>query len=129
MIIRREVGKHLEAGVIEPLRVSAAVLVPNSDGSIRFCVHIRTFNSVTVTESYPLSRRDDCIGSLGEAKVFSTLDCSSSFWQLPVLQGDKNKMAFFCHAGTYRSCRGPFGLHNATETFQRALDILLLQYR
>lgn len=66
---------------------------------------------------------DDCIESLCEATAFSTLDCNSSFWQVPATEEDKTKTAFVCHAGTYRYKRMPLGLQNAIGTFYRALDI------
>jgi len=68
---------------------------------------------------------DDCIDFLGDAKVFSTLDCISGSWQIPVADEDWDKTTFVCHEGAYRYIRLPFGLSNAPETFQRAIDTIL----
>lgn len=78
------------------------VLVHKPDGSILFCVDFRKLNSATVTESYHLSIMEDCIESLGEATVLSTLDCNGGFWEVPIPEENKNKTAFVCYAGTYR---------------------------
>ena len=72
---------------------------------------------------------DECLDSLGEAKYFTTLDCNSGYWQIPISKEDRNKTNFTCHAGTYRFLRMPFGLCNAPATFQRTVDILLSGYR
>jgi len=60
------------------------VVVRKPDGTMRFCVDYRQFNEVAVREVYPLPRMDDCFDFLGAAKVFSTLDCNSGYWQIPV---------------------------------------------
>jgi hypothetical protein len=71
----------LRAGVIEPATsewASPVVLVPKPDGSMGFCLDYRMFKAVTVRDSYPLPRMDDFIDYLGDASVFSTLECNSA---------------------------------------------------
>jgi len=92
---------------------------------LRLCVDYRLLNAVSKRDSYPLPRMDECIDSLGEAKVFSTLDCNAGYWQVLIADGDCEKTAFVCHKGAYHYKRMPFGLTNAPATFQRALDIIL----
>jgi len=80
---------------------------------------------VTVRDVYPLPHMDDCIDFLGGAKVFSTLDCNSGYWQIPVADEDRDKTAFVCHEGAYRYIRLPFGLSKALANFQRAIYMIL----
>ena len=68
---------------------------------------------------------EDCIDSLGDETIFSTLDCNSGYWQVPVAPADRDKTSFTTFLGTFRFLRMPFGLKNAPATFQRALDIIL----
>jgi len=56
---------------------------------------------VTKKDSYPIPRMEDCIDSLGYARVFSTLDCNAGYWQIPMAPDDIDKTAFTCHMGTY----------------------------
>ena len=131
-IVKAEVERQLKAGVIEPSQsawASPVVIVPKPDGTPRFCVDYRRLNAVTVRDSYPLPRMDDCIDSLGHARVFTTLDAMCGYWQLPIRPGDMEKTSFTCHQGTFMYNRMPFGLCNAPATFQRALDIILAGYR
>jgi len=53
---------------------------------------------------------DDCIDFLGDAKVFSTLDCNSGYSQIPVADEDRDRTTFVCHEGENREIRIPFGL-------------------
>ena len=72
---------------------------------------------------------DECIDSLGSATVFSTLDCNSGYWQIPMAPEDMEKTAFISHYGLYRFRRMPFGLKNATGTFQRIAYIIMASVR
>lgn len=56
---------------------------------------------MTVKGSHLIRPMDDNIDLLGSAKVFSTLDAYSRYWQVSVKDEDRDKKAFVCHAGTY----------------------------
>ena len=86
-------------------------------------------NAMTIRDSYPIPRMDESIDSLGDAVIFSTLDCNSGYWQIPMAEKDKDKTAFISHYGLYRFIRMPFGLKNAPGTFQRAADVILAQFK
>lgn len=126
--IAEHVKQKLDAGVIEPASrewASPVILAPNKDGTLRFCVDFRRLNEKTNPDSYPLPRMDDCLDSIGDAQIFTTLDCNSGYWQIPIAGEDRDKSSFTTHRGTYRYKRMHFGLRNAPETFQRALAIVL----
>jgi len=81
-VIAKEVQRQWNLGAIEPSSAEWAlpvVLIPKPDGMMRFCVDYRQLNEVTVRDVYPLPRMDDFIDFLGDAKVFSTLDCNSGY--------------------------------------------------
>jgi hypothetical protein len=87
-----EIQLMLKADVFEPATfvwASPIVLVAKPDGSTRFCVDYRRLNAVTVRDSYPLPLMDECIDSLGDAKIFTTLYCNSGYWHVPVRPEDR----------------------------------------
>ena len=130
--VAKEVKKRLKAGVIEPANTewaSQVVLVPKKDGSLRFCVDYRRLNAKKLADLYPLPRMDDCLDSLGDAAVLTTLECNSGYWQIPVAPEDRDKTTFTTHMGTFRHLRMPFRLHGAPATFQRARNIILSRVR
>jgi Reverse transcriptase (RNA-dependent DNA polymerase) len=65
-----------------------------------------------------------CIDSLGDAVIFTTLDCKHGYWQIPVHPKNRDKTTFTSRYGIYRFLRLPFVLRNALATFQRAIDII-----
>jgi hypothetical protein len=119
-MLKEEVIEQETSGWASPI-----VFVAKPDGSTLFCVDYRRLNAVTVRDSYPLPRMDECIESLGDAKILTTLDCNSGYWQIPVRPEDREKTTFTSHEGLYWFLRMPFGLRNAPATFQRFVDINL----
>ena len=125
---KAEVDRMRSMGVIEPSTwewASPVVMVPNPDGSVRFCIDYRKLNLTTVKDAYPIPRIDECIDSLGDSRVSSTLDCNAGYWEIPVAEEDKHLTAFTCHSGAWQCVRRPFGLCNAPATFQRAINMIL----
>ncbi len=76
-MVQDELKAMLELGVIEESHsdwASPIVLVPKTDGSIRFCVDYRNVNAVSKFNAYPMPRVDELLDRLSSAHFYSTLD-------------------------------------------------------
>ncbi|UYV60360.1 K02A2.6-like [Cordylochernes scorpioides] len=127
-IIQNEVDKMIEADVIQPSEspwASPVVLVKKKDGSWRFCVDYRGLNKITKKDVYPLPRIDDALDCLREARMYSTMDLKTGYWQIEIDEEDREKTAFITPDGLFEFKVMPFGLCNAPRTFERMMDSLL----
>ena len=131
--VRREemvqVQQMLASDVIRPSNspwASPVVMVKKKDGNLRFCVDFRQLNAATVKDAHPLPRIDDLLDALHWARWFSSLDLKSGYWQVPIMERDKEKTAFRTSSGQlYEFNQVPFGLCNSPATFSRLMDRVL----
>ena len=126
--LTKEVEYMLHNGIIEPSSSewsSPCVLVPKPDGSYHFCTDFRRLNAVTVTDSHPIPRIDDCIDQIGPAKFVSKLDLLKGYWQVPLTEHVKRLSAFVTPQGLYQYKVMPFSMKNAPATFQQLINQLL----
>ena len=124
----QHVDSMMNQNVIEPATspwASNLVLVRKKDGSYRCCVDYSFLNAVTRKDVYPLPRIDVCLDAMASAKWFSTFDLRSAYHHVLINPADSDKTAFICHRGMYKFRRTPFGLCNASATFQRLMDIVM----
>ena len=127
-IISDQINKMLKLNVIAPSHSAWArpvVIVPKKNDNARFCVDYGRLNNITKKDAYSLPRMEDCLDSSGDAKVFTSLDCTAGHWQVPLRKDDQEKRAFTTHCGMHDWLSMPFALANAPATSQRALDIIL----
>ncbi len=120
-MVQSELEAMLEMGVIEGSHsdwASPIVLVPKTDGSVRFCVDYRKVNAVLKFDAYPMPRVDELLDRLGTARIYSTLDLTKGYWQIPLSPLSKEKSAFTTPFGLHQFVTLPFGLFGGPATFQ-----------
>jgi len=67
---------------------------------------------------------DDLLSRLAEGRIFSTMDFSNGFLQIPLSEEAKEKTAFVTEETTARFERMPFEFKEAPGTFQRIMNSL-----
>ena len=119
----------LTSGVICPSNspwASPAVMFKKKDSSLCFCVDFRQLNETTIIDAHSLLLIDDLLDALHGARWFYTLDLKSGYWQVPIMERDKEKKAFRTSGHQlFEFNQVPFGLCNAPATFSRLMDRVL----
>ncbi|XP_018578328.2 uncharacterized protein LOC108916531 [Anoplophora glabripennis] len=130
--INEEVAEMLRSGIIRRSASdysSPVVMVPKKDGTSRLCVDYRGLNAKTVAEVSHLPPIPDTHRELGTARVFTTLDLKSGYWQVPVAEEAKRYTAFTTPDGaSFEFNMMPFGLAGAPGTFQKLMVGVLEGY-
>lgn len=124
-IIAEQVEEMLANEVIRPSTSeynSPIVLVKKKDGKMRFCVDYRKLNSKTEDEVSLLPPIYESLKELGSARIFTTLDLKSGYWQVEMAEESKHLSAFITPEGAaYEFNVMPFGLKNSPTTFQKMM--------
>jgi hypothetical protein len=98
------------------------VLAKKPGGGLRVCIDFRRLNALTIGDAYPIPRIDQLLEQLAGASVFSTLDLSSGYLQVPLHPSSTKYTAFSDGYELYEFTVMPFGLTTAPLTFQRIMN-------
>ena len=60
------------------------MIAGKKDEDYRFCVDYHRLNEITVNAPQCLPRLHETLKELGNARIFSTLDIKSGYWQIPM---------------------------------------------
>lgn len=132
--IKDAIGQQLDnlehQGIITPVTHSEwaapIVAVPKSDGKFRICGDYKvTVNQALVVDEYPLPTPEELFSNLAGGKIFSKLDLSQAYLQLPVDEASKPYLTINTHKGLYVYNRLPFGVASAPAIFQKLMDSVL----
>ncbi|GKD60786.1 reverse transcriptase domain-containing protein, partial [Tanacetum coccineum] len=142
-VIKKEVEKLLDAGLIYPISDSPSVspvhcvpknggftVVENDENEListqlvmgwHVCIDYRKLNEATHKDHFPLPFMDQMLERLAGNEYYCFLDGFSGYFQIPIDPKDYEKTTFACPYGTFAYRRMPFGLCNAPGTFQRCM--------
>lgn len=128
--VEAELNRLEKEGIIEKVERPTdwcAPMVPvlKKNGNVRICVDLKKLNEAVKREHFMLPNLDDISPRLAGSTLFSKLDASSGFYQIPLHPDSCGLTTFITPMGRYCFRRVPFGITSAPEIFQRKMTELL----
>lgn len=129
--LRQYLEENMRKGFIRESQSSAEysiLFISKSNKSLKLCVDYRALNNITIKNSYPLSLIAELQNRLQEAQWFTKFDISEVFNRIRIKEEDEWKTAFRIRLEHYEYLIMPFGLINASATFQVFVNNVLRRY-
>ncbi|GKV04877.1 hypothetical protein SLEP1_g16974 [Rubroshorea leprosula] len=126
--IDEEIQKLLQAGFIKRVEysewVSNPVLVKKPNGKWRMCIDFTNLTEACLKDPHPLPNVEKLVERAAGHERMSFLDASSGYYQVQLLLDDQEKTAFYAGDAIYCYVMIPFGLKNASATYQKLVQII-----
>ena len=128
--INAELDRLVEKGILTPVDYSEwaapTVYVKKKSREIRVCADFSTgLNDALKDHHYPLPTPEEVFTKLNGGKLFSKIDLSEAYLQIPVEDDSSKLLCISTHRGLLKFNRLPFGIKVAPSIFQQVIDTML----
>ena len=127
-LVTADLNKLLELGIIRRSNspyINPLVTSLKKDGSVRICLDARKLNDIMINDYDCAESTEVLFQRCGGSKIMSTMDRTSSFWQIPLAEESKKYTAFLHEGKCYKFCVTPFSLKTSTAALVRAQNSVL----
>ncbi|XP_074323167.1 uncharacterized protein LOC141660104 [Apium graveolens] len=126
--LKEEVDRLLEVGLIKesfyPEWLTNPVLVKKPNGKWRTCVDFTDLNKACSNDNFPLPRIDQLVDATTGHALLSFMDAYYGYNQILMYGPDQEHTSFITDRGLYCNIGMPFGLINASVTYQRLVNMM-----
>ena len=102
-------------------------MVKKASGKWRMYVDLADLNRACPKDSYPFLRVDVLVDSMAQHQLLSFMDAFSGYNQIRMDEADHEKTSFVTSQGLFCYKVMPFGLKNASATYQRLMNKMFVQ--
>ena len=131
---QRQIEAMEKDGILTKIRYSPwqtpLVAIEKNDGSFRLCADYRlTTNLAIILDQYPLPTLDELFAKMSGNRVWSRVDLTSAFLQLPVDEPSALAQAITTPFGLYKVNVLNFGISSAPSIFQNFITAQLADFQ
>lgn len=126
--VEAQLNKMIAWGVIERANspyVNPLVVVIKKDRTVRLCLDARQCNANLVPDRECPHIPEEILQQFNNVNWLSSIDLTSSYWQIGLTPESKQYTAFKYNQRTYQFKVLPFGLSTSVGAFTRAMDLVL----
>ena len=131
-VINEEVQKLLDIGSVREVHyhdwLANVVIVRKKNGKWRVYIDFTDLNKACPKDSFPLPHIDILVDATAGHKLLSFMDAFSGYYQILMHPNDQEKTAFITERGIFCYKVMPFGLKNASATYQRLVNKMFADY-
>lgn len=125
--VEEELERLQMAGIITPVDHSEfaapIVIVQKPNGGVRICADYSTgLNDALLPHNYPIPTPDSIFSNLANCSVFSQVDLSDAYLQIPVDDEARKMLCIHTHRGLFAFNRLCPGVKPAAGLFQQTMD-------
>ncbi|XP_059617792.1 uncharacterized protein K02A2.6-like [Phlebotomus argentipes] len=129
-LVECELQRLEDKGIIKPVTSSEwaapIVVARKANGSVRICGDYSTgLNSALEDNKYPIPTPDDIFQKLASGKIFSNIDLSDAYLQIPVDEDSQKLLTIHTHRSLYHFTRLAPGVSVAPGQFQAIVEGML----
>ena len=129
-VLRTYLDKHLKNDFIRPSTSPAEtpiLFVKKKNESLRLCVNYRGLNLLTIKNRYLLPLIGESLDRLSKTRIYTSIDMIATYNRLRIRKDDEWKTTFRTRYEHFEYIVLPFGLTNASATFQSFVNKLLAE--
>ena len=127
-LVKQNVLEHSTSPYNTPIFAIPKKPVPGQPQGYRLIQDLRAINEHSLTDKYNLADIKECMDKVGtrNAKIFSSLDLTSGFFQISIKPEARPFTAFTIPGkGKYQWARVCLGLHGAPSTFAKLMSLVM----
>ena len=129
--LKDEVDKLLEIGFVResfyPSWLDNPVLVKKPNSKWKTCVDFTNLNKACPKDSFPLPWINQLVDATSGHELLSFMDEYLGYNQIPMYLLDEEHTSFITDRGLYYYKAMPFGLKNASATYQRMVNMMFTE--
>lgn len=129
--VKRKIEEMTKWGIIrrsETPYISPLVPIIKKDGTVRVCLDAQSLNKKIDMDYESPQPAEHLLYQYNQTLYFSTLDLTSSFWQIPLSKESTKFCGFLFDNQVYEFLVMPFGLKTAVAGMSRCINILFESY-
>lgn len=129
---RARLEQQVKSGIIERVtpemdsrHCSSMLAVPKGSNDFRIVIDLRNTNKCIIREPHRMPTFDSVMAKLEGSSWFSTIDLTNAFHHIVLHENSRHLTNFWSGGECFRFIRLPFGLCNAPDIFQEAMEKIL----